>query len=95
VKTNEYFFRHQVHIRRPKLCISGIFIRPSGGGEVIDKGIEPDINHFVRFVCNRNAPAVIGSRYTHIPQSLLNETDHLIPPEFGLQKLRIFLYMLE
>ena len=58
-------------------------------GDVVDQSIGPDIDDAVGISGQGNAPRLPGPAHRDVLRSRLQESKDLVPPRFGLEKLRV------
>src|SRR6476646_2659606 len=70
-----------------------LLIAVTQSGDVVGKGVEPDVHHMVLVIRDRNAPCNRASLPTdrEVLQTSSNERQHLIPPSLRPDELRICL----
>src|SRR5437868_1417626 len=90
VKADDFFADH-VQIGRPILFVLGLVIRAvSERSDVVGKRVEPDIDHVLRIVRNRNAPLEGGTAHREIAQSASNKRNYFVAARFRADEVRLF-----
>ena len=59
------------------------WVGPTGGGDVVDKGIEPDVDDLAFISRNGDSPAVVFARDALVEETAFDEADDFVFPSFG------------
>ena len=81
-----------MNVGRPEFLQVAVFlVHKAQGGHVVEKGVDPYIDHMARIKIHRDSPGKAGPGDTQVLQSRLNEVVyHLVDPAAGLQKVGVF-----
>ncbi|EQB20212.1 hypothetical protein UNSWDHB_2470 [Dehalobacter sp. UNSWDHB] len=87
-------FANKMNIGRP---VSFVFfaVRIAQRRDIVDQGIEPDIDHMFRIKRDLDAPLEGRTRYTEIFKPAFNKPDHFISSRSRLNKIGMVLNILQ
>jgi hypothetical protein len=80
-----------VEICRPPCRELGVVSSVARCGRVVDERIEPDVNNVVWREWQRDSPELTGAADGDVLEACLEESQHLIATNVGLQELRMIL----
>jgi hypothetical protein len=77
-------FADDMHIRRPEPLIPCFGV--SGGGEVVDERVEPDVDGLLRVAGKRDAPVEPLPGDRDILETTLQQPQHLVAPDLRIDR---------
>ena len=78
-----------VHARRPDACET-LFVGPiADSGDVVEQGVEPDVDRLVGVEGNLDAPGKPLAGDGDIPELGFDQVEHLVAPALGLDEFRM------
>ena len=78
-----------VHAGRPDLAESLVVGAVADAGDVVEQGVEPDVDRLLGVERNLDAPGKPLARDGDVPQLGLDQVEHLVAPALGLDEIRV------
>ena len=77
-----------VDVRRPPFREERLVGAEADPGDVVDEGVEPDVDGVVRVVGERDPPAEVPAGHADVAQAAIQPAEHLIPARLRDRELR-------